>query len=485
MSAIKLVRDTPNGAEAETVIGPRNGTVPTRVMVKYEDTGNPWHIWEQLIPQHASWSEAFQWHKVDLRDRMSKANIRLGTGVDPSVAPGDGLDFVDRAGYFDAPPLQVGNIYRVWGTQDPESPPPAPLGEPEGTIMAVATLRNRGKLFRGDGGAIPTPFGTYVDVRLDGVIDSVVVIAEIGEGQPATHPDGYPYFRRPIGRGLTTALHTGTWHLSLTSSGEAWLDGRALRPGATYTGLVRVLNTHGDWDYRTGTVTLLQRQVDVTVESVTIINDGDPGGASDGWFAAGVYLGQWGSQEFQMIRRWQFPPGGLAELDDGDVFGIGGTVHQVGPPWEFSTGPRAVEPGRRAFGVRVEVFDKDGIFEPDETASGVWELEYADAPLFQETVDGRFSATTDDNTPGYVKARASGRYSISHRPPQLPPPTGPWQSVELSAGELTSIAGNRIELGSSAWGIPERRAEAFAHYDEALAILRTLVAADPAKYGPA
>ncbi|MEU6426678.1 tetratricopeptide repeat protein, partial [Microbispora sp. NPDC046973] len=57
-------------------------------------------------------------------------------------------------------------------------------------------------------------------------------------------------------------------------------------------------------------------------------------------------------------------------------------------------------------------------------------------------------------------------------------------AIARGLGDRYQEANAQLNIGAALWGIAERRAEAFAHYDEALAILRTLVAADPAKYGP-
>ena len=52
-------------------------------------------------------------------------------------------------------------------------------------------------------------------------------------------------------------------------------------------------------------------------------------------------------------------------------------------------------------------------------------------------------------------------------------------------GQPATLAGALVDLGIAVWGVPERRAEAFGHFDDALDILRQLIAEHgPAQYGP-
>lgn len=115
MISLRTTRDMPNGADVDWLALRSDG--PSWVVVNYGPSPGPTFLWEQRVPVHGL--RAPDWVRVeDLVDRMRRSNIRQGG----SVAPDDGLDTADRLGHIDVdPPLQSGNIYRVWGTNDGSS----------------------------------------------------------------------------------------------------------------------------------------------------------------------------------------------------------------------------------------------------------------------------------------------------------------------------------------------------------------------------
>ena len=170
----------------------------------------------------------------------------------------------------------------------------------------------------------------------------------------------------------------------------------------------------GRWQDEIRSIELPSRAVDFTVDRVRIIASGYSG-ASDGWFRANVFTGLWsiGTETAAHAGR-RFPsanPDDLAELESGDVFGAGegGSLHPTGPPWSFTLTRRPLPD--RSFGVRLAVFDQDGLFEPNEEASGVWE-----APNDIPVVNEPFFVRTDRDPP-YVTASATGRYTIRYQAP--------------------------------------------------------------------
>ncbi|MCO6004989.1 VCBS repeat-containing protein [Actinoallomurus purpureus] len=389
------------------------------VLVKYEsfDVQSEPILWEQRITDNPPLPA---WRKLTgdaLKNRMRASNVRQG-GL---LGPESGLADYQLRGYVDAPVLSKGDVYRVWGTTDPDADPNRPDTDLTG-MKTVLAAGQRGTLLAPDGlVATLGPDKVTVDVATAGRVP-VAVVAEIGEGTPKEFPPfGYHAFTRPIGR-ILLGEPRGTRRVDLVKTDDA--TGSALRPGGTYTAIVRVMDTNGTWQEHVQQVTLLVRQVDLAVEAVTIVDDGDPGGDSDGDFVVRVFTGNWGDGTATEVRAWRFPADdSFAEFETGDVFGVGGTVHPTGPPWRTAIGPAPVDD--RQFGVRLEIFEQDGILEPDERASGVWQRT-TDEPV----IDGEIFVRTDRNPP-YVTAAASGKYSIRYVS-AAGPVTGPWQSFGVS-----------------------------------------------------
>ncbi|WP_345432198.1 VCBS repeat-containing protein [Actinoallomurus vinaceus] len=389
------------------------------VLVRYEsfDVHSEPILWEQRITDNPPLPA---WRKLTgdaLKNRMRASNVRQG-GL---LGPESGLADYQLRGYVDAPVLSKGDVYRVWGTTDPDADPNRPDTDRTG-MKTVLAAGQRGTLLPPDGlVATLGPDKVTVDITTAGRVP-VAVVAEIAEGTPKEFPPfGYHDFARPIGRVLLGELR-GTWRVDLVKTDDA--TGSALRPGGTYTAVVRVMDTNGTWQEHVQQVTLLVRQVDLAVEAVTIIDDGDPGGDSDGDFVVRVFTGNWGDGTATEVRAWRFPSDdSFAEFESGDVFGIGGTVHPTGPPWRTTIGPAPVDD--RQFGVRLEIFEQDAPLEPDERASGVWQR-----TTDESVTDSEIFVRTDRNPP-YVTASATGKFSIRYVS-AAGPVTGPWQSFGVS-----------------------------------------------------
>ncbi|MEV4136717.1 hypothetical protein AB0J72_31640 [Dactylosporangium sp. NPDC049742] len=349
-----------------------------------------------------------------LRAQMRASTVRTRG----EAAAEEGLDTFERTGHLDTPLLTAGTVVRVWGTTDPSADPrvtPPPRAE-----LAYVIATGRPGNLVDEGGVHAFPESDRVRVEVTNDARPVCLIAEIGEGAPAEHrPYGHTYH----------AFDTCAGRLVLGELRQAWQEdlvqapGHELRPGATYTVIVRVMDTRGYWSETVAPVTLRQRRVDVTVDRVEIVASGDSG-AADGWFSAEVYSGLVRQGVVERVRRWQFgDEDNWAELEAGDVFGTGGSLHAAGPPWTatIGPGPAAVRP----FGVRLEIFDEDGLFEPDEHASGAWETE-DDRPV----VDAPFTVRTD-REPSYATASASGRYTIAYVSPPGQPDRLDWRAARV------------------------------------------------------
>ncbi|MET7425532.1 hypothetical protein [Dactylosporangium sp. NPDC005555] len=346
-----------------------------------------------------------------LRDRMRASTVR----TDGEAAAEEGLDTFERKGHLDTPSMTAGTVVRIWGTTDPSADPNV-TPPPRDAVACVIATGRPGNL--AEVHAFPEADRVRVEVTHDA--GPVCLIAEIGEGEPAEHrPYGHAYhaFDRPAGRFVCGELRQ-SWQEDLVRA-----PGHELRPGASYTVVVRVMDTRGYWSETVAPVTLRQRRVDVTVDRVDIVASGDSGSA-DGWFSAEVYTGLVRQGVVERVRRWQFgDEDNWAELEAGDVFGTGGSLHAAGPPWTatIGPGPTAVRP----FGVRLEIFDEDGLFEPDEHASGAWETE-DDRPV----VDAPFTVRTD-REPSYATAEARGRYTIAYVSPPGQPDRLDWRSMRV------------------------------------------------------
>jgi hypothetical protein len=377
-------------------------------------------VWTQV--RDRATTEAAPW--TPLRDSGLRAEVdashrrRFGR-------PSPDIDHYQRYGTIDTPLLAAGAVVRVWATTDPTADPNRPGTDLTGERAIVTTIRPAHVVSRQPVSA--TPGTDRVTVSLVADADPVCVIAEIGTGAPRPHrPYGREYhaFDLPIGR-IVDCQFRPEWTFELTRNGRAPADG-VLVPGGTYTVIVRAMTNAGDWTEVVAPVTLRQRQVDIAVDRVEIVASGDSG-AAEGWFAAEIHSGRWVDGTAARVRRWQFgDDDNWAELEDGDVFGTGGSVHPTGPPWHGSIGPDPV--AVRPFGVRLEVFDKDGVFEPDEQASGEWDTD-DDRPV----TDVPFEVRTG-RTPPYVTAKANGRYSIRYVAPVGQPDPLLWQPLPAVLG---------------------------------------------------
>lgn len=332
------------------------------------------------------------------------------------------LDLYERGGTIDTPLMAAGTVVRIWATTDPAADPNRPDTDLAGERVIIAT-GSPGTLVSGEPGhAVPDT--DRVRVALTADEGPVCLIAEIGTGAPREHrPYGHAYhaFDRPIGR-IVDGHFRRDWAFALTRNGDAPYGG-VLVPGGAYTVIVRAMSGSGRWTEVVAPVTLLQRQVEVTVDRVEIVESGDSG-AAEGWFSAEVHSGRWIDGTAQRIQRWQFgDEDNWAELEDGDVFGSGGSVHPTGPPWRATIGPAPVT--SRAFGVRLEIFDKDGLFEPDEHASGEWDTEDDRA-----VTDVPFEVRTD-RAPPYATAAARGRYSVRYVSPPGQPERLDWRPLTI------------------------------------------------------
>jgi hypothetical protein len=375
--------------ETSFYIVPPVGRPPT-VFVRYDNrSGGEPILWEQR--------DAGDWTKTtgpELAARMRDSNrrqaqFRQGGGVTPDT----GLDRIDSSGYVDAPTLRAGSVYRAWLTNDPLAHPAAPGTDLSGMATVLAAGR-RGTVL-GPGGVLPTPRLDSLDLEIAPAPAPMVYLAEIGCGRlQRNQPHGWRYFRDPHGRVIEgTPRRTGS------------LAFRGLTPGQTYTVVIRAMNTRGFWQELVREVTLIQRQVELTIDAVRIVNDADPSAEAQGCFRAEFFVGRWGDEELpEIVRAYRFPPTG------------------TGPPWPARIGPEPVS--RNEFGVYLEVFEDPEPFETDAYGRGHW------APdEFLTPVTDRPFALTTRRSAGAARAEARGRYSVRHLSPG--PPPGPWQSLDM------------------------------------------------------
>lgn len=260
----------------------------------------------------------------------------------------------DFTGEFDME-VPLGQTYSVLmydaaDTVDPNDPESGPAQYPwEGE--SCLCLSHRTDLFEAGMPSIVRGFGgTYVTLRFTTNQNDCQCTAQIATVKPQPDRMGMPKFPGALDVGMMPATPTTPGDVTFLP-----LELDHLEPGTKHYVVVRAQNPLGEWDFREANFTTKKRRVTVQLQSLDVIDDGDPSAAAELQFRFVIRDGT------TTIHTWPYPDPAIA----GDPFVIMENGDSRALSASFTPTPHA---GGDRLWVGGSGTDFDGIGEDNETS---------------------------------------------------------------------------------------------------------------------